>query len=93
MDTPLHLLAGGRYDDDYASEIATLLFENGANPTLQDKYGRTVLHKAAINNREKLVLLLLESEYSNKLSLNQPEKRNSLLHIGDKNGLTPLHYA
>ncbi len=92
--TPLHLLADGIYEDDDVSEIATLLVENGADPTLQDKYGRTALHLAVMFENEKLVILLLEFELSNKYDkFNQLGKRNSLLHIGDKNGLTPLHYA
>ncbi len=93
---PLHILTYSEDDDDNVFEVSKLLLENEADPTLQDKDGLTALHWAAINNKEKLVDLLLQSELSNncdQLSVNASEKRNLTLHIGDKNGLNALHYA
>ena len=65
----------GRQDDDDVCEMATLLLENWADPTLQDENGLTTLHCTVMGKKEKLVLLLLEFEHSNKcdnFSLNQP---------------------
>ena len=65
--TPLHALASEKFDDDDSVfEVAKLLLKNGADPTIQDANGRTVLHKAVTYTYSCTMLtdLLFENELS-----------------------------
>ncbi len=61
------------------NELIRSLLESGQSPNMIDKYGRTALHEATINNQQSTVKLLLSSGAD-------PNKH-------DKTGDTPLHIA
>ncbi|BFZ02084.1 hypothetical protein BsWGS_05123 [Bradybaena similaris] len=60
--------------------IAQILISYGAEPSVRDPLGRTVLHVAAMQGRRELIAPLLVSS-------------DSSVNVQDKEGWTPLHLA
>lgn len=74
-DTALHLACQNGHKD-----IVKILIDNGADTTIQDARGKTVLHNAASAERFDIVPLLLQHDAPR------------LVNIQDKNGHTALYY-
>ncbi|CAL4090807.1 unnamed protein product, partial [Meganyctiphanes norvegica] len=82
--TPLHILAVQNYpDQDVCKEmvlIAKLLLEKGADPNIQDKDMKTVIHLVVENDRDELFQVLIEHD-------------NLRLELRDNKGFPPLWCA
>ncbi len=65
---------------DGDAELVSNLLLSGADPNLQDRYGDTPLHSAAINNHPEVVRVLIDS------GLTDVNKQDRL-------GYTPLHFV
>merc|ERR1711963_685513 len=68
---------------EVVKEILGKAKELGINPSIQDHYGKTQLHRACKNGRFEIVKEMLEKATEYGINPN----------IQDKNGKTPLHYA
>ncbi|KAM3913714.1 nuclear factor NF-kappa-B p100 subunit isoform 2-T2 [Leptodactylus fuscus] len=77
--TPLHL---GVITKQY--QTVCLLLRAGADPTILDRYGNSVLHLAVQTGDVKMLEVLLEYTYP---------KYQNLLNMPDYNGLYPVHWA
>ncbi|KAJ5698774.1 ankyrin repeat-containing protein [Penicillium macrosclerotiorum] len=69
---------GAPQPPETALELFRLLLARGADPTMTDSQGRTVLHYAALRPSSKLIELLVES--------------GCLIEAVDREGRTPLQY-
>ncbi|XP_041032206.1 nuclear factor NF-kappa-B p100 subunit-like [Carcharodon carcharias] len=78
--TPLHL---GVITQQH--RIVELLLTAGANATILDRHGNSILHLALHRKDEKMVELLLEHL--------KPQALSKLLTLPDCNGLYPVHLA
>ena len=80
--TPLMLAYGFAFQDrskcSLTSEVISLLLAHGADPRVQDNFGMTVLHYAAIQPFLPLVRLLIEAGAKND--------------VLDNHGRAPLHF-
>ncbi|XP_071987010.1 nuclear factor NF-kappa-B p100 subunit [Engystomops pustulosus] len=77
--TPLHL---GVITKQY--QAVNMLLKAGADPTILDRYGNSVLHLAVQAEDVKMLHVLLENTFS---------KYKHLLNMPDYNGLYPVHWA
>lgn len=77
--TPLHL---GVITKQY--QTVNILLKAGADPTILDRYGNSVLHLAVQSGDVKMLQVLLENIFSGY---------KNLLNMPDYNGLYPVHWA
>ncbi|XP_029464973.1 nuclear factor NF-kappa-B p100 subunit [Rhinatrema bivittatum] len=77
--TPLHLGVITRQP-----KVVAFLLQAGADPTLLDRYGNSVLHLALHNKDEAMLQTLLEHLSASSMHL---------LDMPDYNGLFPVHWA
>jgi ankyrin repeat protein len=68
-----------RRRDNGLVEVVRMILERGADPTVQDKDGRTPLHEASLWGHVEVVRMILE--------------RGADPTVQDKDGRTPLHLA
>lgn len=82
--TPLHTLASQDYPDPQVRQdmvrVAQMMIEKGADPNIQDKNMKTVMHLVVEGEREEIFRVLIEHD-------------NLRLELQDKSGLPPLWYA
>ncbi|XP_042239177.1 rabankyrin-5-like isoform X2 [Homarus americanus] len=82
--TPLHSLVSQVYEDRQKREdmvkVAQMMIEKGADPNIQDKNMKTVMHLVVEGEREEVFRVLIEHD-------------NLRLELRDKFGYPPLWYA
>uniref|UniRef100_A0A0P4WJ56 FYVE-type domain-containing protein n=1 Tax=Scylla olivacea TaxID=85551 RepID=A0A0P4WJ56_SCYOL len=82
--TPLHTLASQEYEDPQVRQdmvrVAQMMIEKGADPNIQDKNMKTVMHLVVEGDREEIFRVLIEHD-------------NLRLELQDKTGFPPLWHA
>uniref|UniRef100_A0A7S3AVP7 EF-hand domain-containing protein n=1 Tax=Haptolina ericina TaxID=156174 RepID=A0A7S3AVP7_9EUKA len=81
MKTPLHIAAEFKQ-----GKLLKILLDRGANPLMQNKEGKTVLHMAVQSTSEEITTILLMHE---KVT----PKKDELVKLVDNDGRTALHIA
>ncbi|CAI9568318.1 unnamed protein product [Staurois parvus] len=77
--TPLHLAVITKQ-----CQTVALLIRAGADPTILDRFGNTMLHLAVQAGDDKMLQVLLEHQFSGY---------KNLLNVPDYHGLYPVHWA